>query len=447
MMKLSEIRAAAGGEMLGDASFEGIEIDSRTVKPGCLFVCLKGERADGHDYAVRAQEAGAACLLCERKTESDLPCLIVPDAVKALQDFASAYRDTLDVTLTAVTGSVGKTSTKECIAAALSKCFKTYKTPGNMNSETGLPRTILGITPSDRFAVTEMGMCNLGEIRVLTKIAKPNVAVITNIGFCHLENLRTRENILKAKLEILEGLAENGLLVYNGDDPYLCSAKETISRYRHVSYGKGDGCDLRAQNIRTENGTTTFDAVTPAGTVTVRMPCEGEHHVYNALAAVAVGLEMKMSLEDIASGLCDFTAVPMRQQIFDRDGFHVIEDCYNAAPESMNAALNLLKWKQGRKVVVLGDMLELGPLSDEMHRKVGALASFADEAVFFGPHASCFAEGAIGAGMKKEKIRLADSSLSAGKMLKKIAGQGDWILVKSSRGMHGENALEVFFGK
>lgn len=446
-LRLSDFAAVCGGELHGDCVFTNVEIDSRKVRPGDLFVCLKGERVDGHDYAENAASAGAVGILCERKTNTELPYLLVEDSVKSLQQFATGLRIRKHPFVVAVTGSVGKTSTKECIYAVLNEKYRTHKTPGNLNSETGVPRTILGMTEEDEALVVEMGMSARGEISVLTHIALPDVAVITCIGVSHLEHLGSRENICRAKLEILEGLDKNGTVVYNGDDPYLAAESETLNRFRTVTFGYSEACTVRAEDVQGSAGSTSFTAVTPDGRIRITLPCEGKHNVMNAMAAVCVGLIQKIPPEKIAEGLTHFRQAPMRGQQYEKDGVCLIEDCYNAGPESMTAALALLASKPGRHISVLGDMLELGALSDEMHRQIGAKAAGMDVLIFFGNHNACYSSGAVRAGADADKMILCANSEEAGRKLKAIARAGDVVLVKASRGMHGEKVIEKFLEK
>lgn len=446
-LRLSDFAAVCGGELHGDCVFANVEIDSRKVCLGDLFVCLKGERVDGHDYAENAAAAGAVGILCERRANTNLPYLQVKDSVKALQQFAAEIRRRKQPFVVAVTGSVGKTSTKECIYAVLSEKGSTHKTPGNLNSETGVPRTILGMKDEDEALVVEMGMSARGEISVLTRIARPDVAVVTGIGVSHLEHLGSRENICRAKLEILEGLDKNGTIVYNGDDPYLAAEAETICRFRTMTFGYSEKCTVRAEDVRISTGSTSFTALTPSGSVRITLPCEGKHNVMNAMAAVCVGLIKEIPLEKIAEGLTRFRQAPMRGQQYEKDGVCLIEDCYNAAPESMTAALALLAAKHGRRISVLGDMLELGAMADEMHRQIGAKAAGMDVLIFFGNHNACYSSGAVLAGADANKILLCANAEEAGRMLKAIAQPGDVVLVKASRGMRGEKVIEKFLEK
>ena len=449
-MLLSDVGKMLNVACKGDCEFEGFAIDSRAVKKGNMFVCLPGARVDGHDFASKAAENGAACFLCEKPLDTDLPYCLVPDSLKGLQDLGKAYRLSLGTKVVAVTGSVGKTTTKEYISSVLSRKYRTHKTEGNKNSETGVPLTLLAVSPSDEAVVTEMGMSAKGEISVLTKIACPDIAVITNIGVSHIEHLGSQENIMLAKLEILEGLSENGTLIINYDDEYLRHAYNDLLfgkiPQRIIRYGINNrDCDVIASEIAMEDGSLRFCVRTPEGDMTVIMPCEGVHNVYNSLAAISVGVCMGVSLSDMSAGLAEFKGIPLRQQSYKRDGLNIIEDCYNASPSSMQAGIDVLRRKKGRKIAVLGDMLELGDFSDELHRKVGKMLENIDILVAFGHFNGSYVKGAEEAGLKSENCYSCENNEAAAVVLSQIAKDGDHILIKASRGMSGEKIAEKLF--
>ncbi|MBQ6809511.1 MAG: UDP-N-acetylmuramoyl-tripeptide--D-alanyl-D-alanine ligase [Clostridia bacterium] len=450
-MKFEQIAQVCGGKLINGSGAENIEAvkfvtDSREAKEGCIFVCIKGERVDGHDYISSAEANGACGFLCEKELDTQLPYVIVPSSVKALGDFASNYRSGLNMKTVAVTGSVGKTTTKEFIYCVLAQGFKAFKTEGNKNSDIGLPLTLLSIPKDCEASVLEMGMSNFGEIDVLTKIARPDVAVITNIGFSHIEYLKTQENIMKAKLEILNGLSPDGTLILNGDDALLKTQGKAWQKTLFYGIGNED-CQYRARDILFDNGSTTFLAVTPEGNVTVKIPTEGLHNVYNALAAIAVGHVMGISPKEAAAGFANYKNAPLRQNVYEKEGFTIIEDCYNASPASMQSALELLRFKNGRKIAVLGDMLELGALAPKLHKQVGTYLHGIDMLVAFGNHNDDYACGALEANMKEENIFKCNNTEEVAAVLEKIAEKGDVILFKASRGMKAENALALFFEK
>ena len=361
------------------------------------------------------------------------------DALQALGDIARGYResDARRVRVVGVTGSVGKTTTKEMIACALSAELCTQKTEQNFNNNIGLPMTVLDLLPETEAAVIEMGMNHFGEISYLTRIAKPDLAVITNIGTMHIENLGSREGICRAKLEILEGLSEDGTVILNGDEPLLRGAE---TGRRTLFFGIDTECDLRAEEIEEDFGGIRFTAVGFGRRVAVALPVEGRHNVYNALAALLAAHCLGVSMERAAKALAAFSNTGDRQNIFRKNGCTVIADCYNAGPESMAASLSILaKRKGGKRIAVLGDMLELGDHAPEAHRKIGALAAESAELVLaYGPLSRLTAEAA------GEKGRHFDTQEALLACLRAEARPNDTILFKASHGMHLEKVLEAF---
>jgi len=445
-MKLSDIKRVAGGEIINsDAEFCGAAYDSRNVKKGNLFVCLKGERADGHDYFDSAFASGASCTMCEKRINTDKPYILVEDSLKAFQSAATEYKSALGVLTAAVTGSVGKTTTKEFLSAVLSEKFKVHKTEGNKNSNIGLPATILDMPSDSTAAVFEMGMSNFGEISLLSEIARPDIAVITNIGYCHIEFLGSRENILKAKLEIVDGMSENGTLILNADDEYLCKVDKNTVKQKLLFVGIGNPkAEYSAEDILFTENNTRFLAVTPNGNFEVSIPTEGIHNVYNALSAIAVGQTAKMTNGEIASGLLNFKNAPLRQNIYETNGMTVIEDCYNASPTSVSAAIKILLSKQGRKIAVLGDMLELGSESEKLHEMTGRELAGVDVLVAFGNFRESYIKGAETVGVHEKNCYSCRNTVEAAETLCDIAKKGDVILFKASRGMQAEDIIKKF---
>lgn len=433
--------AVTNGLLKGDCEFSGFAIDSREVKKGDVFICIKGERVDGHDYVASAQANGAAGFLCARDLDTDLPYLKVEDPVAAFQQYAAWHKSQKKVLTVAVTGSVGKTTTKEFIYSALAARFSTHKTDGNKNSETGVAFTLIGINDSHEAAVVEMGMSGFGQIRELAKITAPDIAVITNIGYSHIEYLGSRENIMKAKLEIIEGLSENGVLIVNGDDDMLSTLRNV--GHRLIRYGIGDEtCDYVARDIHLGAGETEFTAVTPHGEVDIFIPSEGIHNVYNALAAVAVADIAGETPEEISRGLRNFKNAPLRQNIYEHCGVTIIEDCYNASPASMKSAFDILRMKQGRKIAVLGDMLELGAQSTALHREVGESMQGVDMLIAFGAHAQDYIIGATLAGVSD--CCSCRTTSEAAQILTDRSRRGDVVLFKASRSMNAEKVIKEF---
>ncbi len=447
----SDIAKACGGKLISGTSTErilNICIDSRKVACGDLFIPIKGERFDGHDFLVPSLQAGAVAAL----TQQDVPAIEgkaiirVDDTQKALKDIAAWYRGLFDIPLVGITGSVGKTSTKDMIASVLAEKYSVLKTQGNFNNEIGLPLTLFNLDKSHEAAVIEMGMSNLGEISRLTAIAKPHIAVITNIGMSHIENLGSRENILKAKLEILEGLDSNGLVVLNSDDGFLAGVAKNLA-FRTKMYGIENEADYRAYNVKNqgENGT---DFTVKIGEIeyNVHIPVPGIHNVYNALAAMAAGVELGIPVESIIQGIAKFSSGNMRLNIITHNGIKIINDAYNASPNSMEAAINVLKdvAAGGRSAAVLGDMLELGDWAPEAHRGVGifAAAKAVSCLVAVGQNARYIAQGARESGMPEAQIHSFDSNEEAIRYLRTWLQSGDVVLVKGSRGMKMEQIVE-----
>ncbi|MGN1410825.1 MAG: UDP-N-acetylmuramoyl-tripeptide--D-alanyl-D-alanine ligase, partial [Eubacteriales bacterium] len=376
LLSPSEICGAVNGvlETYNNADTEAqerlISTDSRECTEGTIFCAIKGQNVDGNDFIPMALEAGADCFICqyvpdEAKNSGKPFCaVIVEDTVKAIGSLASYYRGFSKAKFIAITGSVGKTTTKEFIYSVASASFKTHKTQGNYNNELGLPLTIFGIEPDDRVVVLEMGMSALGEIEYMTKIARPDIAVVTNIGTSHLATLGTRENICRAKLEIRLGLPEDGILLLNADEPLLFNQYESLgSNTKLMSIYNRCG-DFRAVNIRQKLDGIVYDLIYSNKAVTnVEIPALGKHNVYNSLAAYSVGVLLGMTDEAIRRGLKTFVGADMRQKIYDIGGITVIDDCYNASPESMRAAIDVLvsmaAKKNARPAALLGDMLEL----------------------------------------------------------------------------------------
>ena len=426
--------------------FDGAHYDSRKLQKGQLFVALVAAR-DGHDFIPSAMEKGAAAVLCNRVV-GDYPAIVVADTRIALGQIAAGYLKQMGGKVIGVTGSVGKSTTKEMIASVAATTYKVSKTPANHNNDLGLPAAVLAMDADTRVVVLEMGMSHFGEIEYLSQLANPQLGVIINVGTMHIENLGSREGILQAKLEIAKGMPQDGKLLLYGDNDLLWSVREQLpvqSSYFGVSNEK---CALQACNIQeTENG-IHFDVRYAGGAFAVYLPLEGAHYVSDAMAAVSVGLELGISVENIQKGLADFQNMEGRQEIFDYQGITVIKDCYNAGPESMAAALQVLKNRSGRKIAVLGDMLELGAHSHQAHFETGKIvAKCADVLLCYGPACAAMAEGALEGGMQIQWVHhFTDRSMLA-ETLQKLSMPGDVLLFKGSRGMKMELALEQFMTK
>lgn len=443
---LRQAAAWCGGrveEQYADIVFLGANNDSRKLQPGQLFIALQGER-DGHDFIPMAMEKGAAAVLCSRECPG-VPAIVVEDTRRALGDIARQERKRIGMKVVGVTGSVGKSTTKEMIAQVLQGSYRVEKTPVNQNNDIGMPMAILSMPADTEVAVLEMGMNHFREIAYLSGIAQPDVAVIVNIGTMHIEHLGSREGILQAKMEILEGMTEEGLLILNGDDELLWSQR-TCSKMNPRYFGwENQQCQVLAGNVQEQDGTIRFAVKEAAAPFDVELQLEGRHFVLDALAAVTVGLAMDIAPEQISRRLGQFQNMTGRQEILELQGYTIIKDCYNAGPESMAAALRVLGNRQGRRIAVLGDMLELGARANAEHYQVGRLvAEKADMLFAYGPNGDRVVSGAITGGMSHTKAMVFDDRQKLVERLKLLAKPGDVILFKGSRGMRMELALEGF---
>ena len=451
-LTLKELAQWCGGELHpaeAAGSVTGLQHDSRDVKPGDLFVALPGERVDGHDFVENAWKSGAVAALVTHSVECSIPQIVVEDTLLAYGSIAREYRNDLNISVVAITGSVGKTTTKEMISCILAGKYRVAKTEGNHNNNLGLPMTVMSMETDTQIAVLELGMNHFGEMSYLTSIAQPDVVVITNIGTMHIEHLGTREGILKAKLEIMEGIRPDGVAVFNGDEPLLWNLRE--GTHRRIYFGiENERCDLVAEDIRQIDGGVYFTVKGLGQKFEVFVPQEGRHMVYNGLAAIAVGLLEGITPESIQYQLGLFHNVGMRQHIFEQNGFTIIEDCYNAGPESMEAALRVLgeHKAEGRRIAVLGDMLELGNRAMAEHYRVGRLAaSVADLVMGYGQHSARIITGAITGGMNSKRTLHFKDQEDMAKTLKRMAKPGDVILFKGSQGMHMWEVLKMFLAE
>lgn len=396
-MTLEHIAAVCSGIYHGNEAdrtkeIKGAVIDSRLVEQGYLFIPIKGEKVDGHKFIPDVFEKGALAVFSEHELENPSgPYILVESTQTAMKKLAEAYRKSLNIKVVGITGSVGKTSTKEMIASVLAQKYNVLKTEGNFNNEIGLPLTIFKIRQEHQVAVLEMGISEFGEMHRLAQMANPDICIITNIGLCHLENLITRDGILKAKTESFEHLTPQGMAVLNGDDDKLCE-KKMVNGRPAVFYGLGDA----PKQVETEEGEKTLaskqiyatdvEALGLTGTrttihirngnlpetqFTVEIPIAGEHNVYNALAAVAVARELGLTVEEMKRGIESVQTIGGRSNLIHKGGMTIIDDCYNANPVSMKASIDVLSKAEGRKIAVLGDMGELGAEERQLHYSVG----------------------------------------------------------------------------
>lgn len=469
MLTTNDILKAFQREPIG----EGIEIaaatqDSRQVTPGSLFVALKGETTDGHAYIADAVARGASAVICDvataipaditpvdlRSADTILPssieapvAFLVPGSLAGLQRIAAYWRAQLPVRVVGITGSVGKTTTKEMTASVLSRRFNLLKSEKNLNNEIGLPLTLLQLTPNHEIAVLEMGMYDLGEITLLCQIALPSTGVVTNVGPTHLERLGSIERIAQAKSELVQALPENGWAVLNGDDPHV-RAMASLTQASILLYGQDPTCDLWADEVETM-GLEGMRLRLHHGedSVYLRVPILGEHSVHTILAATAVALTFGLTWDEISSGL---SAMPEQLRLVvvpGRSSATIIDDTYNSSPASALAALNLLSELDGRRVAVLGDMLELGSYEDEGHKLVGRrAAAVVSQLVLVGPRARLMGQEALAAGMPNAAVHYAETNAQAAKILEALLAPGDFVLVKGSRGIKMEEIVQAIRG-
>ncbi|MCE5204326.1 MAG: UDP-N-acetylmuramoyl-tripeptide--D-alanyl-D-alanine ligase [Coriobacteriales bacterium] len=460
-LSVTRLLEVTGGELLAGEErtmINGLAIDSREVMPGSAFVAFTGERVDGHDFIADAVRAGARAIIVTRDEESFRETLAtsrrqgvalvrVDDAAAAVQALASFHRDRLTCPVIGVTGSTGKTTTKDLLRSVLGTRMKVVATEGNRNNELGVPLTIMEAGLDTGALVVEMAMRGRGQIAKLARIARPTAGLITNVGVSHIEVLGTEEAIADAKGELADALPEHGRLFLNGDDAWsdVIAARTQAAVTR---YGVSEACDVRAEAIGvTELGNPVFTLVAEQGSASVTLPVPGRHNVYNALAAAAVGLYLEVSLDDVVRGLEEATFTRMRMETFQAaSGVTVINDAYNANPVSMRAALAALTDvpASGRRIAVLGDMAELGSLSELAHFKLGeeAARSRVDVLVTVGERARRIAEGALAAGMMEDRVRPCASPEEASEVLDDVLEGGDVVLVKASRVMGLERVVE-----
>ncbi len=458
-----EIAKVTGGELKvfgngGSGVVSSVVYDSRDAEKDSLFCAIKGERTDGHKYIGDVVEKGASVVLVSEVPEEavdagDYCAVIVEDTVNALGILAGYYRDHSDAVVIGVTGSVGKTTTKDFVAAVCSKGFDTMKTEGNHNNEIGLPMTLFSITPECQVAVLEMGMSDRGEISFMTKLAKPKIGIITNIGTSHIANLGSRENICEAKLEIADGMNEKGVLLLNGDEPLLADKNGLFAPDVQYMGLYSKTADYKALNIRQGTDKMIFDILGDGKAfVNVEIPTLGRHNVYNALCAFKVGMLLGMNEKDVRLGLLSFVSTDMRQKIYPVGDITVIEDCYNASPESMRAAIEVLCSKAQKDGVapcaLLGDMLELGESGRLLHDQLGQFAAQmkVQKLFCYGSMADCVAEAAIKKGIRAEHVYVCSDIGKPevmAEMVKNALEAGDVLLVKASRGVAAEKVLEI----
>ena len=440
-MTFKEAAAAVGSVTKLGGSFDAVCTDTRKITNGCLFIAIKGDNFDGHDFAAKAVENGAQAVIVEKDCGLDERQIVVGSTRQALLDLAGYYRSLFNIPVIGVTGSVGKTTTKELIHAVMSSKYKTLKNEGNLNNEIGVPLTLFRLEKSHEAAVIEMGMSNFEEIARMTKAVKPDVAVISNIGVSHIENLGSREGILRAKLEILGGMKADAPVILNADDDMLITVRP--GAHPVIYYGiENEKSIFKALEITSKESETVLSVGFSGGSATVSLPYPGRHNVYNSLAAVAAGSLFGIEPCNALEALKNYVPAGMRQRINKIHGITFIEDCYNASPDSQAAALAVLGGMNAkRKIAVIGDMLELGSVSREAHYGVGTKAAENGiDAVFtYGERSLETAKGAADGGVAD--VRSFSEKQQLSQVLAEYLEQGDAVLFKASRGMKLEDVI------
>lgn len=440
-LTLDEIIEATGGKAscaLPKAPLTGISLDSRKVMPGGLFVALKGEKVDGHSFVSKLEGVAAAALV-EHKVDCAVPQIVVGSTYRAVGSIARCIREKSGVIVVGVTGSVGKTTAKEMTAAVISRRFCVHKTEKNHNNELGLPITLFALEPEHEVAVLEMGISFFGEMSRISAVARPDIAIFTNIENVHTENLGDRDGVLRAKTELVANMRGNTLIL-NAEDDKLASYKLPNGK-KAVYYGFSPSCFTYASDV-VYNGmdSASFTLHMGKDSIDVLLPVSGRHHVLDALAAAAAGHELGLTMEEIKSGLESFKNVGGRMERISYNGAVIINDCYNASPASMCASLDVLSRAGGRRLALLGDMLELGENETELHRTVGRKAAQIglDALITVGHRARYIGEAAEEAGVKN--VVCSDKDGAAG-YIASVLKEGDTLLVKASRGMALEDVI------
>jgi UDP-N-acetylmuramoyl-tripeptide--D-alanyl-D-alanine ligase len=460
-LSVDNLVSITGGRLLAgpdETMVNGLAIDSRAITPGAAFVAFVGEHADGHAYIGDAIAHGARAVLVTRDDEDictavaaagrlEVALVAVPDALGAIQALASWHRDRLMCPVIGVTGSTGKTTTKDFLRSVLATRMRVVATEGNRNNEIGVPLTIAEAGPDTEALVVEMAMRGPGQIEHLCRLARPTAGLVTNVGISHVEVLGSEEAVARAKGELVEAVSSTGRVFLNGDDAWSARLAER-ARAAVTLYGLGESADVRARDVTvTAEGMPRFTLVSAEGSAEVTLPVAGRHNVYNALAAAAIGLYLELSLTDVIDGLEHATFSHWRMEVFETaSGVTVINDAYNANPTSMRAALSALGDlpARGKRVAVLGDMAELGSLAELAHFQLGSevASGSVDVLVTVGERARWIAEGARAGGMSPERVRPCASAAEASEVLDDVLEAGDTVLVKASRVMGLETVVE-----
>ncbi len=448
-LSLAEVVQVTGAEKNSDAEiyFENITTDSRKITSGELFVAIKGEIFNGEDFAEDALKKGAAAVLVSKNFDKELDGIVikVDDTLKAYGQIAGAWRNRFDIPIVAVTGSNGKTTTKDLTAAALSGLGNVQKTSGNFNNEIGVPMTLLGLNEKNKAAVVEIGMRGLGQIESLAEVVKPTIGIVTNVSETHIELLGSIENIARAKGELVEAIEAGGTIILNADNIHTAAMKNLAKPgVNVVTYSLEGAADLVAKDILIGSVATEFTLSYGGADYDFEIPMIGRHNVSNALAAIAAGLTVGLSVEEIQRGISTLTTTKMRFEVIRRDGLTIVNDAYNASPASMRVAIKTMSEVYGgRLIAVLGDMLELGDISERVHKEIGAelVENKFDTLITLGELGKFIAQGAREAGL--ENVYSFDTHEAAAKKILELVRVGDTILFKASHVMHMEKIIEL----
>ncbi len=448
-LSLNEIIKVTGAESNSDAEifFDGVSIDSRKMKEGLLFVALKGENCNGESFAIDAVKKGAAAVLVS-KTAKRIPesvVLKVDDTLEAYRQIAGSWRNRFNIPVIAVTGSNGKTTTKDLTAAALSGLGHVQKTSGNFNNEIGVPMTLLELNDKHNAAVVEIGMRGLGQIESLAEVVRPTIGIVTNVSEAHIELLGSLENIAKAKGELVTAIPAGGTIILNADNRYTAAMKNFAGEGVNViTYSLEQPADVTARDVLIGSVSTEFTLTYRGQDFDFEIPMLGRHNVSNALGAIAVGLLLGLSVEEIQRGISTLTTTKMRFEVIRRDGLTIVNDAYNASPASMRVAIKTASGiYSGRLIAVLGDMLELGDISEAVHREIGAelVENKFDTLITLGELGKFIAAGARDAGL--QNVYTFDTHEDVAKKIIEIVREGDTILFKASHVMHMDKIIEL----
>ena len=450
-LTISELLFATKGKLVSgneDNSIDEVVIDSRKANESNLFVAIIGENLDGHNFMQAAYEKGCKNFIKNKSNSikidgSDINLIEVEDTTIALGDISKYYREKFNIPYIGVTGSVGKTTTRDMIYSAVSARFKTLKNQGNLNNHFGVPLTLFNLDKSYECAVIEMGMSGFNEIEYLANIVEPKIGVISNIGLSHVENLGSQEGILKAKMEITSKFGKDNILIVNGDDSFLSTLKEKNYDFTIKTFGFNKENDIYCESYELTEEDITFVCTIDGKKEEIFIPTVGEHNIYNAMAAILVGKSLGISIEEIKEGLKDYTATKMRLDIIKNDNMTIINDTYNASPDSMKAALNILGRYDSRRVAILGDMFEMGELAEYGHRLVGECTiNNTDVLITIGNDSKFIGYEAEKLGFNKENIHHFSTKEDAINEMNNLLKEKDVILVKASRGMKLEKIVE-----